>query len=150
MYEQELTALAADLGRAREGKTSRGTKRRRIVYSPQQVSRALALLERTKLSPSDFASRVGVSVSALGRWVRASARDAGVLMPVLVSDESRGALNIEARAPAPTSGDGSSAGGARVERDDVVVRTMVISFPAGMPAERMRDVATALLGGRTC
>jgi hypothetical protein len=78
MYEQELTALAADLARAREGRTSRGTKRRRIVYSPQQVSRALALLERTKLSPLDFASRVGVSASALGRWIRASARDAGI------------------------------------------------------------------------
>lgn len=145
MYEQELTALAADLARAREGKAGRGTKRRRIVYSPQQVSRALALFERTKLPPSNFASRVGVPSSALRRWVRASARADGVLMPVQVTDESKKGLTTESRPIALISGDG-----ARVERDDVVVRTMVISFPAGMSAERMRDVAAALLGGRTC
>lgn len=153
MHDEEIKAVAAELAVARAGKPSQpGSTRKRILYTPESIQRAIRLFRRSGERPSVFALRLGVSASALMRWsadigdgaafipVRAAVeRPASAATAAAIVTEAPGIPEITrpAAAPAPRG-------------PTVVVRETVVSIPADLDFGRVREILEAVRGGAPC
>lgn len=153
MLDEEIKAVAAELAVARAGKPARpGADRKRILYSPEGIQRAVRLFHRSGQVPSVFAQRIGVSASALTRWI-ADEGDGATFVPVRVAGErgARGASTSVVVAAAPDrSASSAPAAQAATSAATVVVRETVISLPADLDLGRVREIMAALRGGAPC
>lgn len=143
MHDEEIKALAADLATARAG-----TKR--ILYTPEIIQRAVQLFRRSGEAPSVFARRLGVSASALTRWV-ADAKGAAEFIPVFAANERSASEAPPAATGAPEVSEAACAAPTpRPRGATVVVRETVVSIPADVDLGRVREIMAALRGGAPC
>lgn len=154
MHDEEITAVAAELAVARTGKPSRpGATHKRILYKPESIRRAVGLFRRSGQSPSAFARRLGVSATALTRWVGDSEDDA-TFIPVRAAGETHHLASTVPAAAAVAAATGvcetTCTSAAPPKGATVVVRETVISLPADLDLGRVREIMSALRGGASC
>lgn len=154
MREDDIKALAAELASARAGEPKKpGAARKRILYPPASVRRAVRLFHRSGQSPVVFAEQLGVSASSLTRWV-ADAGGEGAFIPLRVAAEPAADKNRPAAAvtDAPSTSDvlRAAAATAQPSSPQVVVRETVVSFPSDLDHGRVREIMIALRGGGSC
>lgn len=143
MKDDDIKALAAEFSRAREGNPARpGSTRKRIEYPPECIQNAVQLFKLSGQRPSVFASRLGVSASALTRWAADQKSSAFIPVRPVSGLERRQQQAIAATTPARVPVSAPAAG--------VVVRETVISFPADFDLSRVREIMAAMRGSGTC
>ena len=149
MQDDEIQAVAAELAASREGKPSHpGATRKRVLYTPVSVQRAVRLFRQSGQTPTVFAQRLGVSSSALSRWVADSGDGAFIPIraasgravrdaPVVITEAPDVPEVAHVAAPPPVA-------------TAVVVRETVVSIPPGLDLARIREIMMALRGGAPC
>ena len=144
MHDEEIKAMAVELAVARTGKPSRpGATRKRIMYTPESVGRAVRLFRQSGQSPSVFARRLGVSASALTRWA-ADSEDGATFIPIRAATKRSFGEAPDFSEVAHVAATPSPKGAT------VVVRETVVTIPADLDLGRVSEIMVAMRGGVPC
>jgi hypothetical protein len=148
LYEDEIKVVADGLAAVRKELSSQaGDARKRIVYPERDIERAVELFHRVGLAPPAFARQLGVSLSALTRWLEKPA-NVSAFLPVQALVEPVGpgpSGQTQATLATPLS-----ATQPQLPTTTVTIRERVWSFPASLDMTRLRELMAALQGGSSC